>query len=908
LGELLGYSQWNTIANSLGTSISNAVARFTYLKNSIVITDESHEGFMQTVVAAWVKDVAYQQVGGRPQGSAYSFPTNYNKAIDSAEDLVNYINKSGIITSVVNGVTETYDGWNATVSSFRWPWDRGFEAEFDINVGTNLQYRDEVDYQSYKVSNVTAGKDYTFSYAPTSEAYADSGKELTDGVVVSDSNIGNPGYADAKWVGFTLNKTIRETSITIPLGGLYDLYQFAVNIGSDKLGAGISCPNVEVLVSTDGTNFNHVRTIASTTDTASYAINRYIAAPFEKVEATHVRIKLTPRAGNLLWISEIQAYGRKSANAPAESTALKVHTYTTDETHKWWPDWNNPPCAEGATYDDGKRLIDGKKNYRNFCEGVSGWYPAPEVTMDFNLMKTSMVDEVVATFDKYATYTVPHACKVEVSTDGVNYTEVSGKFSSIETIPATDTNIWAVYELRVKLDTPVKAKKIRLTFTDEKKLILCEEVEFYGTEIDSIVDNKPYETTGAADGKYTAENFALTNGFVNTYTVYDATTWLWSQKNTTGNKGSVIFHLDGTYNITGAATHVNMVKKSGIVPPKGIAVYTSMDGVNYTKLSDMTAPVYNNDNLEVLWWDTFTEATLANFVKIEYTIETGFIMLDEIEVYGTKADEGDHKISEIWSSDENGHWHECSCGDRYNESAHDEGKWVTVKNADVHVEGLKELQCTVCGYVLDSEAIPEEHSFSDEWTYDGENHWHECSCGEKSDVDGHDHRWVITKEAGFHEEGEQAFTCTECGHVADTSVIEAEHIYDSEWQHDNIGHWKNCECGEESDTITAHDDGEWVVTKEAEVGVEGLKELRCTVCGHVLDSATIEALPSDVKIGDVNGNGSIDSIDYIMLKRAYFGVYTLADEQVGDVNKNGEIDSTDYSLLRRMYFDMYKVL
>ena len=38
LGELLGYSQWNTIANSLGTAISNATARYTYLKNSINIT------------------------------------------------------------------------------------------------------------------------------------------------------------------------------------------------------------------------------------------------------------------------------------------------------------------------------------------------------------------------------------------------------------------------------------------------------------------------------------------------------------------------------------------------------------------------------------------------------------------------------------------------------------------------------------------------------------------------------------------------------------------------------------------------------------------------------------------------------------------------------------------------------
>ncbi|MBE6692750.1 MAG: hypothetical protein E7586_05460 [Ruminococcaceae bacterium] len=62
----------------------------------------------------------------------------------------------------------------------------------------------------------------------------------------------------------------------------------------------------------------------------------------------------------------------------------------------------------------------------------------------------------------------------------------------------------------------------------------------------------------------------------------------------------------------------------------------------------------------------------------------------------------------------------------------------------------------------------------------------------------------------------------------------------------------------------------------------------------------------DYMLGDVNGNGEIDSIDYSMLKRAYFGIYN-ADVNVGDINGNGEIDSIDYSMLKRAYFGIYEI-
>ncbi|MBR2385092.1 MAG: discoidin domain-containing protein [Clostridia bacterium] len=58
--------------------------------------------------------------------------------------------------------------------------------------------------------------------------------------------------------------------------------------------------------------------------------------------------------------------------------------------------------------------------------------------------------------------------------------------------------------------------------------------------------------------------------------------------------------------------------------------------------------------------------------------------------------------------------------------------------------------------------------------------------------------------------------------------------------------------------------------------------------------------------GDVNGNDEIDSVDYTMLKRGYFGTYNV-EMNVGDINGNEEIDSIDYAMLKRAYFGIYQI-
>ncbi|MBO5869836.1 MAG: glycoside hydrolase, partial [Clostridia bacterium] len=60
-------------------------------------------------------------------------------------------------------------------------------------------------------------------------------------------------------------------------------------------------------------------------------------------------------------------------------------------------------------------------------------------------------------------------------------------------------------------------------------------------------------------------------------------------------------------------------------------------------------------------------------------------------------------------------------------------------------------------------------------------------------------------------------------------------------------------------------------------------------------------------VGDVNDDKKVDSVDYLLVKRACFNTYTLSDaeEARSDVNADKKVDSTDYLLVKRIAFGTY---
>ena len=133
-----------------------------------------------------------------------------------------------------------------------------------------------------------------------------------------------------------------------------------------------------------------------------------------------------------------------------------------------------------------------------------------------------------------------------------------------------------------------------------------------------------------------------------------------------------------------------------------------------------------------------------------------------------------HSVSD-WKSDHTDHWKECTvvgCGVIIEDSkaAHTAGEWIIDTPATATTSGSKHKECTVCGYMLATETIPatgggeHTHSYGSDWKYDADNHWHECSCGDKADKAAHDFKWVVDKEATATQKGSKHEECKVCGY------------------------------------------------------------------------------------------------------------------------------------------------
>ncbi len=85
--------------------------------------------------------------------------------------------------------------------------------------------------------------------------------------------------------------------------------------------------------------------------------------------------------------------------------------------------------------------------------------------------------------------------------------------------------------------------------------------------------------------------------------------------------------------------------------------------------------------------------------------------------------------------------------------------------------------CDKCGKIYNDEIGTRElteneiiikatgHNYSTEWKYNANSHWHECTCGKRSDEGVHIFgEWKITKSATDTANGSRERTCTVCGY------------------------------------------------------------------------------------------------------------------------------------------------
>ena len=223
-----------------------------------------------------------------------------------------------------------------------------------------------------------------------------------------------------------------------------------------------------------------------------------------------------------------------------------------------------------------------------------------------------------------------------------------------------------------------------------------------------------------------------------------------------------------------------------------------------------------------------------------------------------------HSASD-WKSDNTDHWKECTvvgCGViiEGSKAAHTAGEWIIDTPATATTSGSKHKECTACGYTMATETISatgggeHTHSYGSEWKNDADNHWHECSCGDKKDTAAHTAgEWIIDTPATATTSGTKHKKCTVCGYTMATETIPATgggehtHSYGSDWKNDATNHWHECSCGDKADKA-AHD-FKWVVDKEATATQKGSKHEECRVCGYKKAAVEIPATGTPTEPG-----------------------------------------------------------
>ena len=188
------------------------------------------------------------------------------------------------------------------------------------------------------------------------------------------------------------------------------------------------------------------------------------------------------------------------------------------------------------------------------------------------------------------------------------------------------------------------------------------------------------------------------------------------------------------------------------------------------------------------------------------------------------------------------------------------------------------------------------HDYATEWTVDVEptctatgSKSHHCSrCDDKADVTeistlGHDYVAVVT-EPTCTEKGYTTHTCSRCNDTytdsetkafGHTAGAEADCLNDQictvcgEVLVEKLGHdykvvitdptcttegYTTHTCSRCSDTYTdatiepiGHTASDWIIDLEPASDVEGTKHTECTICGEILETAVIEALPVETE-------------------------------------------------------------
>ena len=188
----------------------------------------------------------------------------------------------------------------------------------------------------------------------------------------------------------------------------------------------------------------------------------------------------------------------------------------------------------------------------------------------------------------------------------------------------------------------------------------------------------------------------------------------------------------GTYEVRYRADddhEASAAAKVTVATGRKLAVALPAEQVGYKLAADAAELDWHGSaTLTISIEDGYFADPSAYVVKVNDSVvtlnERGEFTVQDVEGDVRVTVEGVRKheaVSDTWTSDDNAHWHECTCGGKIDEAAHT-FTWVVDTPPTATEKGFGHRQCVVCGYALASEEIPAAAISGYSGEYDGAYH------------------------------------------------------------------------------------------------------------------------------------------------------------------------------------------
>lgn len=377
------------------------------------------------------------------------------------------------------------------------------------------------------LKNLARGLSYEVSTPPRDVWEDTDNKELTDGVY------GKKDFTDPAWQGHhRTDEPGGKRSFTFDLGEPKSIKRISANF-LHYPGAAIAFPSeVIVAVSNDGETWYELSEIISKISLGyeHIAVQRFFwdgdqdgvpAQPvnINMVYAQYVRIEFIKNQGPWAFLDEVEIIGEDGkvsddiwevpigddAHNTADKEVLSLKESNTSLSHNGDANDGMTNLSQGLDYeiyipdatsqpDYGKELTDGaygEKDPQDSAWQVHNKDDGTERILEIDLGELKSIKQIGANFLHYPDSNIgfPDKVKIEVSTDGENWGELSevlSKKSLDYEHPARQLYFWngdeaGVPALSVDVNM-VYAQYIRMTFPISSQLVLIDEVEVLGVD------------------------------------------------------------------------------------------------------------------------------------------------------------------------------------------------------------------------------------------------------------------------------------------------------------------------------------------------------------------------------------------------------------------------------------------